>query len=538
MNEAERPRISKKMLIGITLYAVIFFATILISNLDAVNKFLAKVLTVLRPVLIGLILAYLGNPFFRFFERKAFFHVRPITLRRWLALLCTYLVLFLIIVGLLLLIIPQLVSSVQTFIQNFDANLDSMLEQVNGLLVDLNQKLPPHEDGSPAIPYLNAAFIREKATMLWGELLKALGENFRPENMGFIKDLFGQASTIVTDSIIGIFISLYLMASKEKRYAQVMKFRRAYFGDALNQRVTYALTVADRSFGGFLRGKLLDSCIVGLLVYTVCVIFNIPYAVLVAVIVGITDIIPVIGPFIGVIPTAIIILLTDPIKVIIFVLAILVIQQIDGNIIAPKILGENTGVSSLCVMIAILVMGDLWGLVGMLVGVPLFATVIEIFKLYLDQRLDQKGLSRDTEMYSDGGYSKEDITPKKKHRKKEKEQPSLGGSGDLSRTEQLRLRIYALARRHRIFTDGTEESLNQFAAEAEALYQKADAETAAEAEKAAADREAQETAADATAEGAEPTAAECPPDDAAAEPTAEQPLDEPTDTKPEQGGAQ
>lgn len=252
-----------------------------------------------------------------------------------------------------------------------------------------------------------------------------------------------------------------------------MKFRKAYFSERVNARLTHNLTVADRSFGGFLRGKILDSTIVGILVYLTCLIFQIPYAVLVAVVVGITDIIPVIGPFLGVIPTAIIILLTDPIKVIIFLISILVIQQIDGNIIAPKILGENTGVSSLCVLIAIIVMGNLWGLVGMLVGVPLFATVIELIKWYLEKRLQEKKLAEETDSIPQGtlpepleasGGSPSDPNEQKKAAVLQ------GGAGNLTQTEHIQLRIYALAKKYRVFHDMTDQTMTDFAAEAAEVF--------------------------------------------------------------------
>lgn len=473
MNQSEQPKISKRMLIWTILYAILFFAIILISNLKAVNLWLSGLLTILRPVLIGLVIAYLCNPFFRFFERKLLFHVRPPKLRRVLSLLLTYLLLLLIIAGLLLLLIPQLISSVQNFIQNFDSSLSSMVDQLNSLLSSLNAKLPARNDGTPAISLLNAENIRMRIAELGDVIMKELENSLKPENLKFVKDFLNQTTSLLTMLVFAFFVSLYLLASKEKRYAQIMKFRKAYFSERVNARLTHILTVADRSFGGFLRGKILDSTIVGILVYLTCLIFQIPYAVLVAVVVGITDIIPVIGPFLGVIPTAIIILLTDPIKVIIFLISILVIQQIDGNIIAPKILGENTGVSSLCVLIAIIVMGNLWGLVGMLVGVPLFATVIELIKWYLEKRLQEKKLAEETDSIPQGtlpeqleasGDSPSDPNEQKKTAVLQ------GGAGNLTQTEHIQLRIYALAKKYRVFHDMTDQTMTDFAAEAAEVF--------------------------------------------------------------------
>lgn len=467
-NQPEQLRISKRTLIGVILYAILFFAILLISNLTAINKWLAGLLAVLNPVLIGLVLAYLANPFFRFFERKMLIHVSAPRVRRALALTLTYLVLLTIVAGLLLLIIPQLILSIHNFIINFDSYLSSIITQINGIIDLLNQSLPVREDGSSAIAHLDFASIQAQLKEFWTALSKEIQEYFKPENLGFIKNIFTQTTGILTNLVFAFFISLYLLASKEKRYAQIMKFRKAYFSESVNAKLTHMFTIADQSFGGFLRGKLLDSTIVGVLVYLCCLIFDIPYAVLVATVVGITDIIPIIGPFLGVIPTAVIILLTDPMKVIIFLICILVIQQIDGNIIAPKILGENTGVSSLCVLVSIIIMGDLWGLVGMLVGVPLFATVIELVKLYLDQRLREKGLPGHAQDFDAQDAAKEPEKVRKKIRRQKRMAP--GGSGDLSPLEQIQLRTYALARKYRIFTDHSDEALNEFAAEAAAVF--------------------------------------------------------------------
>jgi hypothetical protein len=187
--------------------------------------------------------------------------------------------------------------------------------------------------------------------------------------------------------------------------------------------------------------------------------------------VGITDIVPIIGPFVGVVPSGVIILLTEPSKLIPFLLCILVIQQIDGNIIAPKILGENTGVSSLCVMIAITVMGAIWGLAGMVIGVPLFATVGELFSAYLDKRLEKKGLPAETAYYSEDlpmedAPKREPLLSRLQRRiLRLRRQSEDGGRGDLTDRERDQLEIYAAAKRHHILAEDYEGNLAQFAAE-------------------------------------------------------------------------
>ena len=473
MNETHERSVPRRYRIGFLVGASVLLSILLISNLDVINQWIGIILHVLAPFLTGLVIAYLANPFFRLFERKLLLHIAYPKLRRGLSLLLTYLLLAAIITGLLLLIIPQLIESIRNFIDNFDTYMSSVVEQANGLLHKLNQRLPAKDNGEPFIAPLNKETILGKATELWDMLMETVRQNFRPENMGMVRDILQNTAKFFIDLIFGIMISVFILLSKEKCYAQVMRFRKAFLGDRVNQAITRFVDIADRSFGGFLRGKLLDSCIVGALVYIACLIFRIPYEILVAVIVGITDIIPVIGPFVGVIPTAIIILLTDPLKVIVFLISILVIQQIDGNIIAPKILGENTGVSSLCVLISILVMGDLLGLVGMIIAVPLFATVIELSKLWLDKRLTAKGLSGDLDTY----YAEDALPDLTAEEEKPSEYTSPEASytasvpvpdacGNLTEIEQLQLRTYALLKKHRPLTALSDEELISLAEQA------------------------------------------------------------------------
>lgn len=487
MNETERRGPGRKTVIGVILYAVLFFLIVALSNLDAINSFLAKVLDVLAPVLLGLCIAYLINPLFRLFERRVFSRVGSTSLRRTLSLLLTYAVALALIAGLILLIIPQLIESVKTFAGNFEAHLDSLVEQLNRVIAWINNRIPS-ADGSPVISPLDRTSVLEKFNGLWNSLTQLIKDSMDNGNISKIFAILGQTASTVTDIILAIFISLYILATKELRYAQIIRFRVAWIPESVNRILTRIFSIADRSFGGFLRGKLLDSTIVGILVYLFCLIARIPNALLIAVIVGITDIIPVIGPFIGVIPSAVIILLTDPIKVIFFLIAILVIQQIDGNIIAPKILGENTGVSSLCVMIAIILMGSLWGLVGMIVGVPLFATVLELLKIWINRRLHEKGLPNEMENY----YARDALsgTPesargiKRKRRGQragtEPETDGVGGVGTLTSDERLRLGTFSLALRHGLLTSPNREALDRFVADEAALLSGMAAQSAAQ----------------------------------------------------------
>lgn len=462
----------RKFLIGLGVYAVILLLIVAVTNVASFNQWFSALLRLFRPVLIGLVLAYLLNTFFRFFERKLLYKVKPHGLRRGLSLALTYLTLFLIITVLLLLIIPQLVATITDFTKNADTFAETTLHDLNLFINWANGILPTKSDGSGLIPPANPVHIQRtveeffKSLMLDGKLFEQL---VNAETIGAIVSIAENFFSLLADILIGLFISIYLLNTKEKRYAQIMRLRRALFDDKVNEVITRICKTADRSFGGYLKGMLLDSAMVGLLVYIAISIIGVPYAILIAAIIGITNIIPIIGPFIGVIPTAVIVLLTDPSKVIPFVLCILVVQQIDGNIVAPRILGDNTGVSPLCVVIAICTMGNLWGLAGMILGVPLFATVLELTSELLDKRLKNKGLPTDTDLYytpdlteqHDGGT----VIARIREKKARKRPVSVGGEGNLSATERFRLDTYELAKKHKLFSLDSEERTEQFAEE-------------------------------------------------------------------------
>ena len=477
MDNTTHKQINKKWLIGAIVYALAFLFVLMIANLNMVNEWLGKALLVLRPVLIGLVLAYFCNPLFRLFERNLFFKVRPIRLRRVLSLIFTYLIVFLILLFFLLLLIPQLVSSISNFVESYDVYMDKLIGYANEVIVSLNNRF---SGSGSEIPLLNAEGIKTSISDFFVSIDNdTIMEWVQSIDIVFVGELLQNVFSILTDIIFGFFISLYLLNSKEKRYAQIMRMRKALFSDSVNERITDICTITNRSFGGFFRGKLLDSFIIAILVYIAIWLYGIEYPLLIATIIGITDIVPIIGPIIGVFPAGLIILLSQPEKLIPFIIIIILVQQLDGNIISPKILGENTGVSSLCVIIAIATMGTLWGFAGMVMGVPLFATILELSDRFLEQKLKAKGRPSDTEQYY------QDISAAKSPRKRKRstwfaryqkkmlrlkqENFTDGGIGDLTKFEKLQLQTYSMACKFNIFSDFSEESLEQFAAAESAI---------------------------------------------------------------------
>lgn len=441
---------NRKQIKLFALYAVLALLAIvfIIIKRESFSSFIAYFFRILRPVIIGAVIAYLCNPIFRMFEQFVFSGIRSFSTKRTLSLIGTYIVLVLIFAVLLMLIIPQLLTSVLDFLDNYENLIANALENVNGLLDQINNRL------NLQIPDVKADTLKQALDWIVQNVdVDALMDRLLSGNTVLILfEYIGDTFFVLTDIIFGLFISIYLLSGKEKLYAKVMRTRKALFNHRINERITRVCTIADESFGGFLRGKILDSTIVGILTYIVISIMDVPYTLLISVLIGITDIVPVVGPWIGVIPSALIILLTDPIKVIPFLLAILIVQQIDGNIIAPKILGENTGVSSLCVMIAITVMGAVWGLAGMILGVPLFATIIELTNEFLGKRLLAKGLPTEIE---------EDAVEEKKKWKFHRGAVNLtDGCGPLTKNERTHLLAFALANKYDLYTPQSQATLS------------------------------------------------------------------------------
>lgn len=385
--------------LGVSIYAALFVVLLIIINRTKLGAWADSVVALFRPILIGLVLAYLLNPLFRFFERKLLYRLRPMGLRRGIALTLTYLSLIAILALLLALVIPSLYDSIMKFIGNYDEYVTSAVHTVNRTLERVDAFLYGIGIEQNFIKYLDIESVRHTLSFSffnYEKVLETFGALLRDGSLvGVVSAIVGVAA----DVLFAFFVSLYLLTTKELRYAQIMRLRRAMFSDRVNSYITRVCTVADRSFGGFLEGKVVDSLIIGLLTYAAVLIFRIPYPELIATIVGVTNILPFFGPIIGAIPTSVIVLLTQPSKVIMLLILILIIQQIDGNIIGPKILGNNTGVSSLCVLIAISVMGSIAGFLGMLLGVPLFATVLVLLEEHMTERLRARGLSSSTENY-------------------------------------------------------------------------------------------------------------------------------------------
>ena len=444
-----------------------FLLLLMIAFYREINVWLEVVIDILSPVILGLVFAYLLNPIFRLFERRVFYRVYPSAARRALSLILSYVAAILLVALIALLILPQLVSTLMNFITNYQVYVDSTIASVNGMIQGINDMILQFFGAKNVLGYVDASIVATFVNNILNELTEA------------IPSLTSKASLFIsgaTDVIFAIFISIYLLASKEKRYSQVMKFRNAIFSDKANQRITKVVTKANNLFGKFVEGRLFDSLIVGVLTYVVITIFQIPHALLIATSIAVWNIIPVIGFLIGFVPAFVLLLFTDAALVIPFTLIMFIIYQLDSNIISPRIVGYNTGVGPLCVIIAICTMGTMFGLVGLIIAVPLFATLIDLTDDLIHERLQHKRLPDDTENYFAPDLSMDYLHISKsqlgriiirveKRALHINNQIASGHENSLSKKDRNFLSMYQKARKINLLPEVPSEVLTQFSAE-------------------------------------------------------------------------
>ena len=389
----------------IAVYAciVITFAVVLVAaamNLDLVWGGVKSFFSVLNPFIIGFCIAFLINPLMMIFENRVFSFIgrkkrRP-KLKRTLALIIAYILVSVIISLFVYMIVPQIVQSYN----------------------DLQPKLSGYVTGAQELS--STLFDKEKTPipdfMLKFVDLETLNESFNGFFKNFYKLFIDFSPYIINfatntinslkNAFIGIIVSIYFLFSKEKLCAQVKKTCYAFFNRKRAARMVRVTRKTKKTFEGFIIGKIIDSIIIGVLTFFVLMIFKMPYYPLVAVIVGVTNVIPFFGPFIGAIPSAFIIFIADPVKSFWFLVIILGIQQLDGNVIGPYILGDSTNMSALWVMFSIIFMSGILGITGMFIGVPIFATLYALFVEYANKLLIARGKSRKLINYYPNRYGR------------------------------------------------------------------------------------------------------------------------------------
>ena len=353
------------VLVGIAFY-------LCLSNFDLVRGKVAEVVKIFTPFIAGFALAYLLNLPMRFFERRVFRRFRA---RRGLAILASYLLAGVVLAVLLGLVLPQLVQSVMALA----ANVPTYLRNLNELLDFVIDKFHVDEE------------IVSQLGMTYKEIvqkLTAIVTAAAPQLLNFSVAL---GSGVVT-GLTALISSIYMLAGKDKLIFQLKKVVYALMPTPKAKRFLSVCGHANGVFAGFINGKLIDSAIIGVLCFVCMSALRMPLALLISAVVGATNVIPFFGPFIGAIPSVMILLIVDPWSALWFCILIILLQQFDGNILGPKILGDSTGLSAIWVLVAIIVGGGLFGFAGMLLGVPAFAVLYSLSSDFIAARLAARGV--------------------------------------------------------------------------------------------------------------------------------------------------
>ena len=384
---------------GVTAICVIVVSLLVfaaIFEFKGVLSVIGFIFRILSPVLYGFAIAYLLTPLVNKLDRiqmKTYFKnaKKPHKAQkaaRAISVVASVLLLLGILIGLCMMLIPQLITNILGFYQNIESHFYNLEDWINGLV----------GQNSSFAEYANQ-FLGQAKQMIVGWMSADLVPQLQNILVNVTSTLWSVFS-VFADLIIGMIIAIYFLYSKEKFAAQGKKVTYALFshhnGDIIVKNARYA----HRVFGGFITGKIIDSAIVGGLCFIAMTIFQFPYPPLISVIIGVANVIPFFGPYIGAIPSILLILLVDPLQALYFLIFILVLQQIEGNIIAPKVLGEATGLTGFWVIFAIVVFGGTMGFVGLIIGVPAFAVIYTWIKNWITRRLQKKHMPTETVAYS------------------------------------------------------------------------------------------------------------------------------------------
>ncbi len=371
---------------------IVFFA---IYRMSDVSHIVSKIVSILTPFIYGLIMAYLLCPVYNFTVRNVYALLkRPkreipkaAAISKAIGTIASLVLLLVIIGGILWMIIPGLVDSVVKIIRLLPSSMDSLkdwldlrMTRMPGLKDILDGWINNFTDNA-------IAFVTDRILPEYGAIASSI-------STGVIG-----AINVVKNFFIGIIICAYFLNSKETFAAQMKKVIMSVFRKETADEILAGAHFTNRTFGGFINGKIIDSLIIGILCFIFMSIFGWEYTLLISCIIGITNIIPFFGPFIGAIPSALLLLMVDTRQCIYFVIFILLLQQFDGNILGPKILGDSTGLASFWVLFSVLVGGGLFGFIGMVIGIPVFAIIYAYVRRAVNSKLRKRGLSTDLGEY-------------------------------------------------------------------------------------------------------------------------------------------
>ncbi len=392
----QQPKYYKPVVMTVLIILAVFFVFWKFNDIIGVINTLFGYIS---PVLYGIVIAYILNPIVNFFQRnieKSLMKSKREKTRakapktaKTLGILIAVVFGVCVVVLMCLLIIPSLLQSIIDLANQAGPILNKALEQFNKIASGESVFGENFKNIIESITHTLQDWITTNLLPTATSALELLVSGVT-EVVGFVYNI-----------VIGVIVAVYALAEKKKFVAGAKKIVFVLFQKHRANKILDTARHGNDIFGGFVSGTIIDSIIVFIICFIFCVSTGMPYPLLLATIVGITNVIPFFGPFIGGIPTALLVLVFDPFKGLIYIIFIIVLQQIDGNIISTKILGNITGISEFWVTFSLLLFGGLFGIVGMMVGVPLFAVLDYLIKDYLNEKAKEKGISEDTDFYLD-----------------------------------------------------------------------------------------------------------------------------------------
>ncbi len=374
---------------------------------DNISGLLHALVTLSMPVIDGFAIAFIATPVLNGIEQRIVIpfcykmkwnvQKRKVQKRmRAVSLLFTMLIIIVTVYGFFSIVIKQFIPSIQSIIFQFPV-------YINNLITLLDKVLADNPEAERYIANLLSTYSADLDKWLDTNVIPRINDVILSVSMSVISVL-----KALYNLIIGFIISVYILSSKEKFASQAKKIAYALLEREHANQLIESCRFVNRTFIGFLSGKIIDSIIIGILCYIGVSIMKMPYAVLISVIIGVTNIIPFFGPYIGAIPSALLILVIEPVKCLPFIIFILALQQLDGNVIGPKILGNSTGLTGFWVIFSITIFGGMWGILGMLIGVPFFAVLYACVRDFTNRLLKKRSLSTSTSDYAQLDYIDEE----------------------------------------------------------------------------------------------------------------------------------
>ncbi len=385
---------NKYISIGVLAFTVVAAALILgflLFKIDSVKNAFSSFIAILQPIIVGFVVAYLVNPIMKFLDKYFVLFFRDVCrfkskgtkIARVFSVIISLLIFMAAITALVYLVVPQVINSVISLVNTLPDKIDALIVSVTEFF-----------EKNPQFSGIMTTVLDYEKEWLENDLM-----NWATTYAGKLASGVVKTASFLWDLVIGFIVAVYVLFSKESFKAQIKKAVYAFAGKKKADRTVEIIRKSNEVFSGFIIGKLIDSLIIGIICFIGVTLLKMPFAVLVSVVVGVTNIIPVFGPYIGAVPCIFIITIVDPLKGLYFLIFIILLQTFDGNILGPKILGDSTGLPPFWVVFSIVLGGGLFGVAGMVIGVPLFAVIYYLLNETVRYRLSKSGLPVETEDY-------------------------------------------------------------------------------------------------------------------------------------------